>query len=78
MVFFPSYSYMQAVYDVYTEKYQSNIIELADNDMASDMVLDIFSLSGGSVYNIIKQPPNMKEADKEKFLSLLWKRTVLI
>ena len=53
IVFFPSYSYMQAVYDVYTEKYQSNIIELADNDMASDMVLDIFSLSCGSVYNII-------------------------
>ena len=74
MVFFPSYSYMQAVYDVYTEKYQSNIIELADNDMASDMVLDIFSLSGGSVYNIIKQPPNMKEADKEKFLSLFMEK----
>lgn len=74
MVFFPSYSYMQAVYDVYTEKYQSNIIELADNDMASDMVLDIFYLSGGSVYNIIKQPPNMKEADKEKFLSLFMEK----
>ena len=52
MVFFPSYSYMQAVYEVYTEKYQSNIIELADNDMVSDTALDIFSLSGGSVYNI--------------------------
>lgn len=74
MVFFPSYSYMQAVYEVYTEKYQSNIIELADNDMVSDTALDIFSLSGGGVYNIIKQPPNMKEADKEKFLSLFMEK----
>lgn len=74
MVFFPSYSYMQAVYNVYTEKYHSNIVELSDNDMASDTALDTFSLASGSVYNIIKQPPNMKEADKENFLSLFMEK----
>ena len=29
MIFFPSYSYMQSVYDIYINKYENTILELS-------------------------------------------------
>ena len=67
MVFFPSYSYMQAVYDIYINKYENKVIELSDMDMLNDLAS---SVENSDTYNIVRQPANMKEADKECFLEL--------
>lgn len=67
MVFFPSYSYMQSVYDIYVKKYENNIIDMAEVEVMPDKQDPD---NKKKVYNIIKQPSNMKEADKECFLSL--------
>lgn len=85
MVFFPSYSYMQSVYDIYIRKYENNILELSDvpgekntseisavfNDFNDEENTEVKKLKKQDevVYNIIKQPSNMKEEDKESFLS---------
>ena len=91
MIFFPSYSYMQSVYDIYIKKYENTILELSatlnDENTAKkgqeqqreqqkeqpekqEEKEQQKEYEGKAVYNIIKQPSNMKEADKENFLSL--------
>ena len=96
MIFFPSYSYMQSVYDIYIKKYENTILELSaalnDENINDENTAkkgqeqqreqqkeqpekqeekeQQKEYEGKAVYNIIKQPSNMKEADKESFLSL--------
>lgn len=96
MIFFPSYSYMQSVYDIYINKYENTILELSaalnDENLNDENTAkkgqeqqreqqkeqpekqeekeQQKEYEGKTVYNIIKQPSNMKEADKESFLSL--------
>ena len=52
MVFFPSYSVMEAVYDIYTAEFEKNE-----------------SHSGLPGSTVIMQSPNMKEEEREEFLS---------
>ena len=64
MIFFPSYSYMREVYDIYIQKYACNVIDLHDVEDGSY----IYHLSEGE--NVLIQDNNMTEADKENFLSV--------
>ena len=64
MIFFPSYSYMREVYDIYIQKYACNVIDLHDVEDGSY----IYHISEGE--NVLIQDNNMTEADKENFLSV--------
>ena len=70
MIFFPSYSYMREVYDIYIQKYACNVIDLHDVEDGSY----IYHLSEGE--NVLIQDNNMTEADKENFLSVFMERQV--
>lgn len=69
MIFFPSYSYMREVYDIYIQKYACNVIDLHDVEDGSY----IYHLSEGE--NVLIQDNNMTEADKENFLSVFMDNT---
>ena len=69
MIFFPSYSYMREVYDIYIQKYACNVIDLHDVEDGSY----IYHLSEGE--NVLIQDNNMTEADKESFLSVIMDNT---
>lgn len=69
MIFFPSYSYMREVYDIYIQKYACNVIDLHDVEDGSY----IYHISEGE--NVLIQDNNMKEADKENFLSVFMDNT---
>ena len=69
MIFFPSYSYMREVYDIYIQKYACNVIDLHDVEDGSY----IYHLSEGE--NVLIQDYNMTEADKENFLSVFMDNT---
>lgn len=64
MVFFPSYSFMKSVYDIYTERYPANLIDIRDTlENGSDAYI-----SSGT--NVIMQSSGMGEKEKENFLEL--------
>lgn len=69
MIFFPSYSYMREVYDIYRQKYACNVIDLHDVEDGSY----IYHISEGE--NVLIQDNNMTEADKENFLSVFMDNT---
>ena len=69
MIFFPSYSYMREVYDIYIQKYACNVIDLHDVEDGSY----IYHISEGE--NVLIQDNNMTEADKENFLSVFMDNT---
>ena len=69
MIFFPSYSYMREVYDIYIKKYACNVIDLHDVEDGSY----IYHISEGE--NVLIQDNNMTEADKENFLSVFMDNT---
>lgn len=69
MIFFPSYSYMREVYDIYIQKYACNVINLHDVEDGSY----IYHISEGE--NVLIQDNNMTEADKENFLSVFMDNT---
>lgn len=69
MIFFPSYSYMREVYDIYIQKYACNVIDLHDVEDESY----IYHISEGE--NVLIQDNNMTEADKENFLSVFMDNT---
>lgn len=69
MIFFPSYSYMREVYDIYIQKYACNVIDLHDVEDGSC----IYHISEGE--NVLIQDNNMTEADKENFLSVFMDNT---
>lgn len=69
MIFFPSYSYMREVYDIYRQKYACNVIDLHNVEDGSY----IYHISEGE--NVLIQDNNMTEADKENFLSVFMDNT---
>lgn len=69
MIFFPSYSYMREVYDIYIQKYACNVIDLHDVEDGSY----IYHIYEGE--NVLIQDNNMTEADKENFLSVFMDNT---
>ena len=69
MIFFPSYSYMREVCDIYIQKYACNVIDLHDVEDGSY----IYHISEGE--NVLIQDNNMTEADKENFLSVFMDNT---
>lgn len=63
LVFFPSYSYMRKVYEIFVADYNCNEISIdsVDDDLS-------YMISDG--INLVMQTGQMKENDKEKFLDM--------
>ncbi|MGN0317480.1 MAG: ATP-dependent DNA helicase [Lachnospira sp.] len=67
MVFFPSYSYMKAVYDIFTQLNPCNEISLENVDFTSENGIKALFSDG---LNVIMQSSHMREKDKENFLDI--------
>ena len=64
MVFFPSYSYMENVYDIYVKEYSPDVVENMEQE-------DIFLKESTKV---ILQKSDMREGDREGFLNVFNER----
>lgn len=70
MVFFPSYKYMETVFELYMSEYPANEINLSD--LSKNAYEEEYLISDG--INVIMQKTAMKEQEKEFFLRIFGMR----
>lgn len=66
MVFFPSYRYMETIFQLYMEQYPCNEINLSDLSEDGHEIETLFS----NGVNVMMQKSSMKEHEKESFLKV--------